>query len=163
MNVCPCGSQDQFEECCAPLLAEEKQAETAEQLMRSRYTAYTTKNVDYIIATTLPKNRNNCDLEGMKEWAESATWEKLEIVQTKAGQTEDKAGEVEFIAHFSQKEEKKVHHELSTFTKENGQWFFESGKTPSKQYIRTAEKVGRNDPCNCESGKKYKKCCGKAA
>jgi len=29
--------------------------------------------------------------------------------------------------------------------------------------VRSGEKVGRNDPCPCGSGKKYKKCCGRAA
>jgi preprotein translocase subunit SecA len=32
-----------------------------------------------------------------------------------------------------------------------------------KTVRRTAEKVGRNDPCPCGSGKKYKKCCGVGA
>jgi len=27
--------------------------------------------------------------------------------------------------------------------------------------VRTGPKVGRNDPCPCGSGKKYKQCCGK--
>jgi preprotein translocase subunit SecA len=31
---------------------------------------------------------------------------------------------------------------------------------PPKQVVRSGEKVGRNDPCPCGSGKKYKKCCG---
>ncbi|MBC7543831.1 MAG: SEC-C domain-containing protein [Candidatus Sericytochromatia bacterium] len=34
---------------------------------------------------------------------------------------------------------------------------------PQTPYVRTdAEKQGRNDPCACLSGKKFKKCCGKA-
>jgi len=31
---------------------------------------------------------------------------------------------------------------------------------PMASVPRTEEKVGRNDPCPCGSGKKYKKCCG---
>lgn len=34
---------------------------------------------------------------------------------------------------------------------------------PEQPYRRLAAKVGRNEPCPCNSGKKYKKCCGKAA
>ena len=33
--------------------------------------------------------------------------------------------------------------------------------TTSNKPVRNEEKVGRNDPCPCGSGKKYKKCCGK--
>ena len=29
------------------------------------------------------------------------------------------------------------------------------------QQVRKYAKIGRNDPCPCGSGKKYKKCCGK--
>ncbi|MEG6615143.1 preprotein translocase subunit SecA [Peptococcaceae bacterium 1198_IL3148] len=34
-------------------------------------------------------------------------------------------------------------------------------KEAKKQPVRNEETVGRNDPCPCGSGKKYKKCCGK--
>ena len=35
-------------------------------------------------------------------------------------------------------------------------------RVPSREgtYQRSSEKVGRNDPCPCGSGKKFKKCCG---
>ena len=36
----------------------------------------------------------------------------------------------------------------------------DNGNAPKKVTVRKAEKVGRNDPCPCGSGKKYKKCCG---
>lgn len=45
--------------------------------------------------------------------------------------------------------------------KELEQLNFVSGDTSSQAPVqRTSEKVGRNDPCPCGSGKKYKKCCG---
>lgn len=42
----------------------------------------------------------------------------------------------------------------------------EKRKEIQKEYrqsgiVRNEEKIGRNDPCPCGSGKKYKKCCGK--
>ena len=33
----------------------------------------------------------------------------------------------------------------------------------SRTYVRAEKKIGRNDPCPCGSGKKYKNCCGKNA
>jgi uncharacterized protein YecA (UPF0149 family) len=38
--------------------------------------------------------------------------------------------------------------------------FFKRIKTPGTTFIHSSPKVGRNDPCPCGSGKKYKKCCG---
>ena len=35
-----------------------------------------------------------------------------------------------------------------------------SGEKSSKKPVKKTVKVGRNDPCPCGSGKKYKKCCG---
>jgi SEC-C motif domain protein len=53
------------------------------------------------------------------------------------------------------------HHEKASFKKEeDGKWYFEDGKVQVQPYERTGEKVGRNDPCHCGSGKKFKKCCG---
>ncbi len=37
---------------------------------------------------------------------------------------------------------------------------FAGGKMPERKPIVRKDKVGRNDPCPCGSGKKYKKCCG---
>jgi hypothetical protein len=34
--------------------------------------------------------------------------------------------------------------------------------TPTSPTVRAESKVGRNDPCPCGSGKKYKKCCGRS-
>ena len=39
----------------------------------------------------------------------------------------------------------------------------QSDDAVKKQPVKTGEKVGRNDPCPCGSGKKYKNCCGKKA
>lgn len=38
--------------------------------------------------------------------------------------------------------------------------FYDGGSKPKPKVVRTEERVGRNDPCPCGSGKKYKKCCG---
>ena len=36
----------------------------------------------------------------------------------------------------------------------------ETDGSDKKRPVKKGEKVGRNDPCPCGSGKKYKKCCG---
>ena len=77
---CPCESGKTFKKCCEPFITGEKEAETAEQLMRSRYTAYTQVEMDYIEKTHDPKTRNQTDMESNRKWAESTKWTGLEIL-----------------------------------------------------------------------------------
>ena len=159
MEACPCGSSESYSRCCEPLITGQHPAETAEQLMRSRYSAYVKAQVEYIFETTHPEHRKGYDQQGTKEWAENSEWEGLDIVGVKNGGREDETGEVEFIATYREKGVKKVHHELAQFRKENGLWLFTDGRMAAHQPI-VSSKIGRNEPCTCGSGKKYKKCCG---
>ncbi len=158
-EICPCGSKLTFDKCCEPLIKGASQATTAESLMRSRYTAYVKAEIDYLYATTHPDHCKGYDHEGTRKWAESSEWLGLEIVSSRGGE-DDSLGEVEFIARFSDEGAETVHHELGKFRKLEGKWYFTDGKmVTSKPLIST--KIGRNDPCPCGSGSKYKKCCGK--
>ncbi|HMK60504.1 MAG TPA: YchJ family protein [Dissulfurispiraceae bacterium] len=161
MNNCPCGSNIDFEKCCSPIIKGDQAALTAEQLMRARYSAYVTKNLHYVLTSLHPEARSDYDEKSTRSWAEGAKWHKLEIIETSGGGAEDTDGKVEFKVYYSEDGIEKEHHELSEFKKEDGIWYFMSGKmVPPKQFIRQSPKVGRNDPCICGSGKKYKKCCG---
>ena len=161
MEQCPCGTGKTYAECCEPVIKGVRPAQSAEELMRSRYSAYAKVETDYIFETTHPKHREGYDVAGTKEWAESAEWQSLEIVSVKGGTEADTTGEVEFIARYSEKGEPKVHHELALFKKEKDVWFFTDGKAVTQKPVVRAPKIGRNDPCSCGSGQKYKKCCGK--
>lgn len=158
MTICPCGSGAAFTECCEPIMQGIRTADSPEQLMRARYSAYATANIDFLHDSLLPEARGDFDREGTKGWASGSEWRNLEIVSTEAGDTE---GTVEFIATFIQQGNEVRHHEISRFKKANGVWYLLDGKavTP-KPFRREEPKVGRNDPCTCGSGKKYKKCCG---
>ena len=94
--------------------------------MRSRYSAFATKNMDYVRATTDPQMILSLDLEASREWAESAEFFKLEILRST---DEGNKGIVEFKAHFRLKEGgEQVHHELSKFRKQAGTWYFRDGR-----------------------------------
>jgi SEC-C motif-containing protein len=160
MEICPCGSNIAFEECCGPLIGGVRPAVTAEELMRSRYSAYVRKEISYLLYSLHPDHRADFDEKGTRAWAEGAQWHGLEIVDTVDGKAEDLTGKVEFIASYSDKSGRKDHHELAAFEKKDRVWFFVSGgQPPVKQIVRSAPKTGRNDPCPCGSGRKYKKCC----
>jgi SEC-C motif domain protein len=160
MSLCPCGSSQDYDVCCAPFHKGEA-APTAEKLMRARYAAFEKGQIDYLASTLTEESRVDFDSEETANWASSAIWKKLEIVKTTGGQENDDEGTVEFKAYFKLNKEHQVHHEISTFTKTDGAWYYVSGDMNPKQEQRIVlVKAGRNDPCPCSSGKKYKKCCG---
>jgi SEC-C motif-containing protein len=163
-DLCSCDTQKPFSLCCQPVLLGVKIAETPADLMRARYTAFVKQEIDFILNTVSPSTRKSFDRKGIEDWSRDTDWAGLEIVATEKGGVDDEKGQVEFIARFREKGEVKKHHELATFVKVNGSWFFEDGRTPPiKQVISEGPKIGRNDPCHCGSGKKFKKCHGSSS
>lgn len=125
-NLCPCGSQKNYTSCCEPFLVGQAKPTTSEQLMRSRYTAFTKKDLDYIAQTTDPQGYSPQDMQANKEWADQVTFTQLEILNSL---DEGNKGTVEFKAYFkTQDGAEHVHHELSKFRKKAGTWFFRDGK-----------------------------------
>jgi SEC-C motif-containing protein len=162
MENCPCGSEKTYADCCQPLIEGERRADTAEELMRSRYTAHAKKVYDYIFETTLPASRQDEDREGTAAWSKKLDWQRLEIRSVEKGGEDDDTGTVEFLARYRKNGKAFDHHEIAEFAREDGLWYFKDGRPPAPvQVIRQGPKIGRNDPCTCGSGKKYKKCCGR--
>jgi SEC-C motif-containing protein len=161
---CPCGTGLELDACCGAIISGKRPAPTPEALMRSRYTAYSLKNADYILASHDPEKRADADLDATRDWAERTTWLELKIVNTTKGGPDDSDGEVEFIARFADERGREhVHHERSQFVRRDDRWYFHDGQAVAAPPVRAAPKVGRNDPCPCGSGKKHKKCCGARA
>lgn len=167
MSECPCRVLDSkkiaYDDCCAPFITGKKKAPTAEALMRSRYAAYVVKNIDYIDATQINEKHEVFNKEEALKWAESSDWKGLEIKSTKKGESNDDSGLVEFVAHYKDKASgtELKHHETSLFQKAGGDWKFKEGTIHGAQPVKRLEpKLGRNDPCHCGSGKKFKKCHG---
>lgn len=169
--TCPCGSSLDFTACCGPILSGEQPAPSAEAMMRARYTAYTRADIDFIMNSTHPDARDDSDVDAMRAWSENAEWLNLEVLQVEAGGDGDSRGLVEFIAHYNMGGIKHHHHEVSGFVRSqladgSSTWLFQDGKPlhsgPSEKPkpIVNEVKIGRNDPCSCGSGKKFKKCCG---
>jgi len=129
--------------------------------MRARYTAYVRGEMDYLQKTHHPLTRESFNLEEARKWSSQSTWLGLSIVNAEKGMENDQEGKVEFIARYQYQNKEQNHHEISDFKKENGQWYFVDGHLITGTQVRQTPKVGRNDPCSCGSGKKFKKCCGK--
>jgi SEC-C motif-containing protein len=139
-------------------------AATAEQLMRSRYSAYALGEIQWIVDSQVEEARRFTDLDATAEWSKRSTWKGLEIIAVDQGAADDHEGAVEFKAYYDLAGESITHHEIASFKKVDGKWQFVDGlEVKPRPFKRTAPKVGANDPCSCGSGKKYKKCCGKVA
>jgi SEC-C motif-containing protein len=156
MTLCPCGSGRSLEDCCAPIVAGTP-APTPEALMRSRYTAFVLGELDHVERTHAPEIRDDFNRAEAERSAAECEWLGLEIKQA----TEDgDEGTVEFVARFKRGGQTFVQHELSRFGRRDGRWLYLSGEIDPKLPQRHVVKIGRNAPCGCGSGKKYKKCCG---
>ena len=118
---CYCGSLQSFHKCCEPILNGSAKATTARELMRSRYSAYVTHNAAYLVATTVTHTRAMHSFDDILQWAKNNTWITLEIIAFTDTM-------VEFKAYYTDANNKGyIHHERSTFVKENGDWFYENG------------------------------------
>jgi SEC-C motif-containing protein len=164
MKTCPCGSGRPFAECCEPFIKGTKNPSTAEELMRSRYSAYAEHAVDYIIksCTSNGDSKSDIDIKQTRDWSEKSKWLGLKIISTTKGSPADTEGTVEFEATYERDGLRDIHHEKAKFKKQQDIWLYDEGDIVPKTVVRAAPKVGRNDPCPCGSGKKYKHCCGKA-
>ena len=161
-ELCPCNSGKTYGECCGPILDGLKKAETAEALMRARYSAYVTEHIQFLKTSATAAVQAEFDEQASTAWSRAARWHGMEIIRTEKGQPGDKTGVVEFRALYTANGEFCNHHEVSQFVKEDGGWKFADGELiGEKPIVRDQPKINRNDPCPCGSGKKYKKCCGK--
>lgn len=148
--VCPCQSGKPYAECCQPIIAGRQEAQTPEQLMRSRYTAFVTHNADYLITSWHPDCHMGAQRDAITAGFAGTEWLGLTIVATLEGKNADE-GYVEFVARYHSEGCNAALHERSRFLRLEKRWYYVDGSRPQ---------VGRNDACPCGSGKKYKKCCG---
>jgi SEC-C motif-containing protein len=129
--------------------------------MRSRYAAYVLQEIDYILKTHDPATVAEVDRDGARAWSRDAEWQGLEVHHVEGG-ADDEVGVVEFTANYAIEGRDVRHRERASFKKVRGRWYYHDGEmVKAKPMTREVPKVGRNDPCPCGSGKKYKKCCGR--
>lgn len=150
---CYCCSQKTFENCCEPFILNKQFPDTAEQLMRSRFTAYCVCDYGYILNTYDSASRANLTIQALEESAAGSKWFALQITETGEPDT------VEFFAFYFLAGKPYLLHETSRFIKESNRWVYQSGEL--HEDCGKAE-IGRNSACPCLSGKKFKQCCLKS-
>lgn len=146
---CPCGQGD-YATCCEPLHLGKTQAQSAEQLMRSRYSAFVKHCIDYIVKTTAVGQQSQLDQAALAQWSTSNQWEKLEIISGNP-RIDATHAMVEFKAYYFDGNAKQIHHEVSYFVKHQAAWYFID---PTVEAFPTMKQ-----PCLCGSEKKFKHCC----
>ena len=156
METCPCQSALQYEKCCGPIHKDFKKAKTPQSLMRARYSAYVKNKIDFIMKTHHPEKVDGFDQGEAESWANESEWLGLRILNSSE---EENEGEVLFECTYELDDKTHLHRERSTFKRWKGNWYFFDGKLESPSQERVGPKIGRNDPCPCGSGKKFKKCC----
>lgn len=169
---CPCGSQFSFKQCCSLVIEKKLEAKSPEQLMRSRYSAYATNAADYIYHTYAQPSRALQSIVDIDEWANATTWLKL-IVHSASDfssnhctideSSTDFSADINslpnvcFSAFYQHQGSYFLMKETSRFVKENNQWRYLDGEVSINEALDTPK---RNEPCFCNSKKKFKKCCG---
>lgn len=154
MSSCPCGSTLPFDACCAPFIRGITYPERAEQLMRSRFSAFALGNWQYVLDSWHPDHRPPLTAAQLATEQSGLQWLSLSILDSQ-GDADDQHGEVCFCAWYRHQGEVLPHQERSLFCRWQGHWVYTTG---SSQAVSTPRP---NQPCFCGSGKKFKKCCGK--
>lgn len=151
---CPCGGGE-FSRCCGPIIDGSELAQTPERLMKARYSAYATGAIDFLRESNHSKTRKQFDPEGAERWSQDSRWLGLTILSSESSLPN--RAHVNFEARYEDKDGVAIfHRERSLFEVEDGKWRFVSGGA----IPAVSQKIGRNEPCPCGSGKKHKKCCG---
>lgn len=178
LPICPCqinpasnaiaiGVPLLYQDCCQPchdgLLNNEAdkidgaKADSAERLMRSRYSAFVLAKPEYIVKSTLPAQQKLLDIQAIENWAKETDWAGLEIV-THTPKLGKRHAQVEFKAYFKTPEGLQAHHELSAFVK-----VIDKANNDARLYFldpTVSMSVTQKQRCICGSGEKFKRCCG---
>ncbi len=155
--ACPCGSTNEYQACCFPCISGSRPAATPESLMRSRFTAFSLKDPGYLVKTLDPEQLAAFGgeiplLAQLTQTMAVTDWLGLKVLGS--GQEGPDRGWVEFAAFFSRDGKLGQLHEKSAFIKKQGLWYYKDGD------ILPNISLGRNQPCFCGSGKKFKHCHG---
>lgn len=155
INTCFCGNQLTFEQCCQPIIGGKINAQNAEQLMRSRFSAYVIEDFAYIFQTYASQQRSGLTINQLADSAQDTQWLKLQVL---AHQPKQNTAQVEFKAYYQIDRRYYVMHEISDFILEDNKWCYTTGEIQKDSGEFSPQ---RNSQCLCDSGKKFKKCCGR--
>ena len=130
--------------------------ESPRKLLEARYQAFVDGKVDFILDSHHLDTRSQVDRTSIEAWSKKSSWLGLKIEDERI---EGEKAFLTFTVRYTKGVETMNHREHAEFRKDGGKWFYYDSQFPAQQTLKS-EKIGRNDPCTCGSGKKFKKCCG---
>jgi SEC-C motif domain protein len=122
-TACTCGLPEKYENCCGRLHLGEAEAVTAEQLMRSRFSAFAVQDEAYLLRSWHPSTR-----PPQIGFDPALHWQRLEILAGSGGGPLDKRGTVEFRAGYTSQGRMGELHENSRFVRHDGLWVYVEGQ-----------------------------------
>ena len=122
--VCPCNISKLYCECCGRVHDSILNATTAEQLMRSRYSAFVLDNMNFLKKSHSKKTVSSFNFKSVSRWTKNVKWVKLEILSTNKGKESDESGYVEFKAFYFENGLIEIIHGKSQFVKQNNHWVY---------------------------------------
>lgn len=129
---------------------------SAKALLEARYQAFLNGDVDFIVESHHPENRKNLERDALEAWSRESRWEGLSIEEVEEGK---ETTFITFTVRYGRGAETINHRERAEFRLVEGKWFYFDSEFPKPKTIkRDTDQVGRNEPCPCGSGKKFKKC-----
>jgi SEC-C motif-containing protein len=126
--LCHCGLTRTYNDCCGRFINGTATPQTAEELMRSRYSAYIVEDAGYLIDSTAPAKRRDTDHEDIIQTFEECQWLKLEVRKIEKGQHGNKHGQIEFMAYFEGDGQLQEHHEIADFVCLKNKWYYFDGE-----------------------------------
>ncbi len=116
--LCPCQSGLSFEDCCSPALSGISWPQTPEKLMRSRYTAYALKNVDWLVETWAESERDSLDFFALEEELKNLEYTGLKILEARGDRVSFEARHREAGGRGGRLKEN------SRFIQKDGRWYY---------------------------------------
>jgi SEC-C motif-containing protein len=130
--------------------------ENPKDLLKARYEAFVRGDVDFILESHHPETRSQVDRESIRKWSQESKWLGLEVEGLEDHQDH---AHIRFKVEYERDFSKFTHAEIADFRKYEERWYYYDSEFPNPETNRRSqEKIGRNDPCHCGSGKKFKKC-----
>lgn len=118
---CYCGSGHSLYHCCLPIIERKRNAETAEQLLRARYSAFVLQKFSFLRDTTAPEAAQEKDLIENEKWAKKVEFIELKIIRSSE---QNLQGQVQFKVYFNDSKTVYCHHEISQFRKIESHWYY---------------------------------------
>ncbi|GAA1688356.1 YchJ family metal-binding protein [Nonomuraea maheshkhaliensis] len=118
-RACPCGLPGTYQDCCGRLHRGDSAAATAEQLMRSRFSAFAVGDEAYLLRTWLPSARPAGSVQDRR-----VKWTRLEVLESSGGSVVHTEGTVRFRAHYLDRGRPGEMEEHSRFVRYEGRWVY---------------------------------------